>query len=163
MILEQKYQALLNEARRCGQSSLDNLRACFDLLSLTAAIDHDCAARLAPYRLSEGKFVVLFLLRDRAAGLSPHELADKAGVTRATITGLLDGLERDGYLVRHPDQQDRRKVSVRLTAKGEETARDLFDQHTSWIASLFAGFSDNERRMLEGFLQRIRRNIDAGV
>lgn len=161
MILEQKYRALLEEARSREQDGVDNLRTCFELLSLTAAIDRDCAVRLAPHRLSEGKFVVLFLLGDRPEGLSPHEVAERAGVTRATVTGLLDGLERDGYLARHADTADRRKISVRLTSKGEETARDLFAQHTSWIASLFTSFSDDERRMLGGFLQRIWRNIDA--
>jgi DNA-binding MarR family transcriptional regulator len=38
-------------------------------------------------------------------GLAPHELAKRAGVTRATVTGLLDGLERDGFLSRHCDNE----------------------------------------------------------
>ncbi len=87
---------------------MDNMRLCFEVLALASAIDRACAARLAPYRLSEGKFVLLFLLRDLPEGLAPHELAERAGVTRATITGLLDGLERDGFLARHDDKEDRR-------------------------------------------------------
>lgn len=157
--LEQKHLALIEETERRGQVSADNLRACFELLALAGAIDKDCAARLAPYRLSEGKFVLLFLLHGQADGLSPFELAERAGVTRATITGLLDGLERDQFIKRCPSLEDRRKVAVLLTPHGEACARDLFNAHTQWISALFAGFSTEERKTLNGFLARIRNNL----
>lgn len=161
-ILEQKHQALIAEAeRRCGPSTV-NLRLCFEVLALAAAIDRDCAARLSPHNLSEGKFVLLFLLHQQPEGLSPHELADRAGVTRATVTGLLDGLERDDFLVREQSKDDRRKVVVRLSPKGEEAARGLFDTHTRWIASLFGGFDEHDRQTLSALLQRAWRNTDAG-
>ena len=161
--LEQKHLALLDEAERRGISPADNLRACFELLALAGAIDRDCAARLAPHRLSEGKFILLFLLHEQAAGLSPHELAERAGVTRATITGLLDGLERDGFIDRHSGLEDRRKIAVVLTERGRRTARDLFNEHTRWIAALFAGFTATERETLTMLLQRIWRNLDRGA
>ncbi len=159
-ILEQKHQALLDEAQRRGQPDTDSMRLCFEVLALASAIDRACAARLAPHRLSEGKFVLLFLLRDLPEGLAPHELAERAGVTRATITGLLDGLERDGFLARHGHKEDRRKLSVRLTARGQATARDLFNEHSRWIASLFAGFDRHERDTLGGLLRRVWGNVE---
>lgn len=162
-ILEQKHLALLEEAERRAIAPTDNLRACFELLALAGAIDKDCAARLAPHRLSEGKFVLLFLLHGKPVGLSPHELSDRAGVTRATITGLLDGLERDGFIARRFGLEDRRKIAVVLTDLGRKTARDLFNEHADWIAALFAGFTADERKTLSSFLQRIWRNLDAGA
>lgn len=161
--LEQKHLALLEEAERRAVAPTDNLRACFELLSLAGAIDRDCAARLAPHRLSEGKFVLLFLLHGQPDGLSPHELAERAGVTRATITGLLDGLERDGFIARRSGLEDRRKIAVVLTDLGQKSAYDLFNQHTNWIATLFAGFSAEERKTLNGLLQRIWKNLDTGA
>lgn len=161
-MLEQKYMALLDEAERRAVTTTENIRACFELLSLTGAIDRDCAVRLAQHRLSEGKFVLLFLLSDKPDGLSPHELAERAGVTRATITGLLDGLERDGFIVRRGGLNDRRKISVALTEVGETTARDLFNEHTEWVASLFNGFTAGERKTLNDLLLRIWRNLDGG-
>lgn len=157
--LEQKHIALLDEAHRREQPGTENMRLCFEVLALASGIDRACAARLAPHRLSEGKFVLMLLLRDLPEGLAPHELAGRAGVTRATITGLLDGLERDGFLARHGDKGDRRKVSVRLTAKGQALAVDLFDEHSQWIASLFSGFDQHEREALSGLLRRVWRNV----
>ncbi|SUA99978.1 Staphylococcal accessory regulator Z [Pannonibacter phragmitetus] len=154
--------ALLDEAERRAIAPTDNIRACFGLLALAGAIDRDCAVRLARHRLSEGKFVLLFLLYDKPGGLSPHELADRAGVTRATVTGLLDGLERDGFIVRRGGLDDRRKIAVTLTGTGEAAACDLFNEHTEWVASLFRGFTVDERETLNGLLQRISRNLDGG-
>lgn len=162
MMLEQKHLALLEETRRRNVGPADNIRACFELLTLAGAVDRDCAARLAPYRLSEGKFVLLFLLNDKPDGLSPHELAERAGVTRATITGLLDGLERDGFIARRGGLHDRRKIAVALTEAGRKTAHDLFTDHTEWVASLFRGFTAEERGTLSNLLQRIWQNLDSG-
>ncbi|QGZ33599.1 MarR family winged helix-turn-helix transcriptional regulator [Stappia indica] len=162
-MLEQKHLALLEEAERRAVAPTHNIRACFELLALTGAIDRDCAVRLARHRLSEGKFVLLFLLHDKPDGLSPHELAEHAGVTRATITGLLDGLERDGFIVRRSGLDDRRKIAVSLTRLGRETARDLFTEHADWVASLFQGFTDDDRKTLNALLQRIWQNLEANA
>ena len=62
MNLEQKYTALLHEAQRRKMADIENLRLCFQTLSLASSIDRDCTAQLAPYGLSEGRFVLLFLL-----------------------------------------------------------------------------------------------------
>lgn len=160
MTLEQKHLALLEEAERCGQTGIENMRMCFEVLTLASAIDRACAARLAPHRLSEGKFVLLFLLRDMTEGLAPHELAKQAGVTRATVTGLLDGLQRDGYLERHLDPKDRRRVSVRLTAQGQAMAQRLFSEHNQWISALFAGFDPQECEALSALLKRAWANLE---
>lgn len=164
--LEQKYTALLGDVqRRAGGSaaSTARLRLCFEVLGLACAIDGDCATRLGRHGLSEGKFVVLFLLRGEAAGLPPHVLAERAGVTRGTITGLLDGLERDGFLARHADQQDRRKLLVRLSSKGETVAATLVEEHAQWIASLFADFTPDEMQALSALLEKAWRKTDRGA
>jgi len=161
-MLEPKHQAFLSELQRRGHAEHEGLTQCFQLLSLSRAIDQDCAHRLAPLGLSEGRFVLLFLLQGAEQPLSPHQLAERAGVTLATITGLLDGLARDALLERHPDPDDRRRVNVRLTAAGEALAVQLFDQHTQWIGGLFADLSDQERSLLSGMLCRIWARTDAG-
>jgi len=159
--LEQKYLALLGEAERRGLPDLDDIRLCFLSLSLAAAIDRDCAAQLAPHGLSEGRFVLLFLLDSADDGLAPNLLAGQAGVTRATVTGLLDGLERDGLAERQAVADDRRALRVRLTPKGKQLARTVFDQHGRWIAGLFGSLSPDERRQLAALLTKAAAGIAA--
>lgn len=161
MQLEQKYQALLAEAERRQLADADSIRLCFQTLSLAARIDRDCAALLAPHGLSEGRFVLMFLLEAAGGGLAPNHLAEQAGITRATVTGLLDGLEREALAERLPDPTDRRALRVQLTAKGRQLARRLFAQHSAWIAGLFANLSPAERSQLARLLTKAAAGMKA--
>ena len=63
-----------------------------------------------------GNALALELITDAEAKLpSAYQETKRAGVTRATITGLLDGLERDALVVRAASAHDRRRLTVRLT------------------------------------------------
>ena len=161
-MIEAKHIALIEEAGRRGHPHLAQLRLCFQLLALSSAIDRDCATRLAPHGLSEGRFVVLFLLHGAGGILPPHELAERAGVTRATISGLLDGLQRDGLLQRHSDAEDGRRLQIVLTARGRRLADELFGQHTQWIGGLFNGLDSSEQAQLSLLLEKVWRHTDAG-
>jgi len=159
MKLEQKYLSLLQEAQRRQLPDLQNIQLCFQTLSLATAIDRDCASLLAPYALSEGRFVLLFLLDAATDGLAPNVLAEKAGVTRATVTGLLNGLERERLIERQADISDRRAVCISLTSEGRQLIRTVFEQHSCWIAGLFAGLSAQERAQLSLLLGKVAANF----
>lgn len=161
MILERKYQALLQEAQRRQLADVEGIHLCFQTLSLASNIDNDCARLLAPHGLSEGRFVILFLLDTTSEGLAPNELAERAGVTRATVTGLLDGLEREALIERQPADNDRRALRIRLTDKGRQTAKRVFDGHSIWIASLFGNLSTTEREQLSILLNKVAINLDS--
>ncbi|OZB53982.1 MAG: MarR family transcriptional regulator [Stenotrophomonas sp. 14-69-23] len=161
-MLEQKYLALLQEAQRRQLPDVEGIQLCFRTLSLATAIDRDCAALLAPHGLSEGRFVLLFLLDAAPDGLAPNALAEQAGITRATVTGLLDGLEREGLAERQADASDRRALRVTLTRKGRRVARTVFEQHGRWIASLFGGLSASERTQLGALLGKVATHLSGG-
>ncbi len=57
--------------------------------------------------------------------LTMGELARRVSVTEKTVTGLVDRLERDGYLRRERDEEDRRVVRVRATARGAGVSRGI--------------------------------------
>ena len=159
MKFEQKYQALIEEAQRRNLPDVDGIQLCFQVLSMAANIDRDCAALLAPHGLSEGRFVLLFLLDVAPDGLAPNALAEQAGVTRATVTGLLDGLEREGLIARHANVDDRRALCIRLTTKGKQLASKVVDQHGRWIAGLFGNLSVPERKQFAVLLERVTSPI----
>ncbi len=164
--LDQKYAALLGHAGHAGDDGAglaEGMRVCFEVLALASAIDGDCAARLGVYGLSEGKFVLLFLLEQAEGELSPHELAERAGVTRATVTGLLDGLERGGLVRRCAHDRDRRKLIVQLTLDGRQLAKALILEHSRWIGTLFSDFTFEERALLSRLLGRAYARTDAGA
>jgi MarR family transcriptional repressor of emrRAB len=161
MSLEQKYQALLQEVQRRRLPNVDEVRLCFQTLSLARGIDRECAALLSVHGLTEGRFVLLFLLDAAEDGLAPNRLAEQAGVTRATVTGLLDGLERDALIAREADSADRRALRIRLTPQGKQLASAVFAQHSQWIAGLFGHLSAAERMQLAALLEKAAAPLGA--
>lgn len=162
MIILPKHNALVDEATRRGHDDLSGITLLGTMMALAASIDRDCAARLARYGLSEGKFVLLYLLQGTAKGLPPNELADRAGVTRSTVTGLLDGLERDGLIQRQAHPTDRRSLTVVLSDEGKALSSTVFEEHTSWLKTLFGTLDNDERGLLHGLLQKAFRQTDTG-
>ena len=159
MNLEQKYLALLHDAEQRHLNGIYGIRLCFQTLSLAAAIDRNCATLLAPHKLSEGRFILLFLLDAAPNGLAPNQLAEKAGITRATVTGLLDGLQREDLIERKIDLQDRRALNIHLTPQGKQTAQQVIGQHSQWIASLFNHLSLSERHQLSTLLNKVSNGL----
>lgn len=103
--------------------------------------------------LSEGKFKILMLLFDaKDHSLSPTELAKQSNVTKATITGLLDGLVRDGFVSRTHQNKDKRKISIELTKEGKEQLKQFLPGHFSKISAVMENYSDEEKEMFINIL-----------
>lgn len=121
--------------------------------------------------ISQGRFGVLMLLSNssrtsaecpveelavfKAGPRTPAELAEAAGVTRATMTGLIDTLERDGFVTRESDPHDRRMMTVRLTPKAEQFLHGMLPGHFQLMASLLRPLEESERRTLVRLLNKI--------
>jgi DNA-binding MarR family transcriptional regulator len=93
------------------------------------------------------------------AGLLPSEFAERAGLTRASVTSLLDGLERDLLITRQPHPVDRRMLSVQITDKGRELMDKILPQHFTWIKAWMENLSDRERQTLIKLLTKLRSGI----
>ena len=113
----------------------------------------------ASHGLSQGRFLVLMLLLDKATNCvvprTPAELADMLGVTRATITGLIDTLERDELAKREPDPDDRRMMSVNLTPKGRAVLDAVLPGHFRSMTEIMSPLNEHERKTLVRLLNKI--------
>ena len=87
--------------------------------------------------------------------LTPAELADRTGVTRATITGLVDTLERAGLVTRTPHPDDRRMMSIGLTKEGEKTLAQIMPEHFRRMAWLMEPLSEKERKTFVRLLTKV--------
>lgn len=125
-------------------------------------------AHFADHSITHGRFIVLMLLMEKKdtgcpRPTTPAELADLASVSRATITGLLDSLERDGFVRREPDPTDRRQMSVHLTLKGQGFVHGILPDHFRIMNSLMAPLSENERKTLVRLLGKIVESASSQV
>lgn len=158
-----RYECLLEAAQHFPDLDPTAADAYLNLLRTADDVFHAREANIARHGLSHGRFTVLMLLYDKLADLpsprTPAELAECAGVTRATMTGLIDTLERDGLVRREPDPVDRRMMSVHLTERGQVLLRRVLPGHFQWMAAMMQPLGENERKTLVRLLTKISRQV----
>jgi len=167
-----RYECLLEAAKEFPDLDPSAAEAFLHLLRTGDEVFGVTDRNLGAHNISHGRFGVLMLLwrsvQPRVATLlgadaclsgprTPAELAEAAGVTRATMTGLVDTLERDGFVKREPDPNDRRMMSVRLTASGERFLQDFLPSHFQAITALMNPLTETERKTLVSLLGKIQQ------
>ncbi|MFD5429053.1 MarR family winged helix-turn-helix transcriptional regulator [Streptomyces sp. NPDC127084] len=91
------------------------------------------------------------------AGDSPvtaGDLAERAHVTSGAVTGILNRLERGGYVVRRPDPADRRRVRVVAVPAAEERVRAIYEPYYLRLVELFADYTPDEVAVIADWLSR---------
>jgi DNA-binding MarR family transcriptional regulator len=100
-----------------------------------------------------------FDIIDADGPLSPSALARRAGLHPATLTGILDRLEKGGWIVRERDPSDRRAVVVRVDRERYADIMRLYQGMNRGMNKLLAGYSDSELEVIADFM---RRTVEAG-
>ncbi|MBP7143255.1 MAG: MarR family transcriptional regulator [Opitutaceae bacterium] len=154
-----RYECLLKGATRFPDLDPSALEVYLHLLRTGDEVFRVTDAFLSANNISQGRFTVLMLLtqRDESCGnhRTPAELAEMAGVTRATMTGLIDTLERDGFVKREPDPNDRRMMLVNLTPIGEAFLARFLPEHFRRTAALMTKLTEAERKTLVQLLGKV--------
>jgi DNA-binding MarR family transcriptional regulator len=155
-----KYECLLERAKCCPELDPSATEAFLHLLRTSTDISEVFDAIHASHNISQGRFVVLMLLsHDPERPANPGDLADRSNVTRATMTGLIDTLERDGFVKREHAPDDRRMMSVRLTDEGRAFLDKILPEHFRRIASLMSRLTEAERKTLVALMGKIQQGM----
>lgn len=101
--------------------------------------------------------VLEMLLRDGESRMT--DLARSMNVTTAAMTGVVDRLVRDGYVMRSNDPQDRRVIRIKPTAKGALAAKKAIKRRKSIFKKMFGVISQAEREEYLRILTIIRDRI----
>ncbi len=108
--------------------------------------------------ISQSKLtVLLYLSGEPDLSTSPSSLAKYCGVSRAAMTGLLDGLEQEGYVERNSHPSDRRALMVKLTQKGQQFLDWIVLQDQYRLTELTGALDEVERKKLIELAVKIMR------
>lgn len=155
-----RYECLLELAQRYPDLNPSAAEAYLHLRRTSADVAQTMEQGLAGHNITPGRFGVLILLnRDPEHPVSPADLADRVGVARATMTGLIDTLERDGLVKREPSSEDRRMLLVQLTPKGREFLERILPDHFRRISALMRHLAAPEHKALVALLAKIQQGI----
>ncbi|MBU6469053.1 MAG: MarR family transcriptional regulator [Betaproteobacteria bacterium] len=141
-----------------------NIRAVVDFIVLLRAssdISQALDKLLAKHGLLQGRWwILILLLRQTDYSSSPTDLAEKAGVTKASITGFIDSLQAEGLVTRVEDPTDRRKYVIQLTALGLKKLDSIVPDYNHKISELMSTLSLTERDQMLSSLKTLVSHLE---
>ncbi|MBR6142838.1 MAG: MarR family transcriptional regulator [Treponema sp.] len=86
------------------------------------------------------------------------KLVEKTSLDKATLTGIIDRLERDGFVCRVPSPDDKRATLILRTGKDEIFKKKVPKVSDEQNALFYKGFSKKEIEVFENYLKRVLQN-----
>jgi DNA-binding MarR family transcriptional regulator len=137
-----------------------SVRLWLRMLSCTNRIENFVRQKLqANFETTLPRFDLMAQLERAPQGLKMSELSQRMMVTGGNVTGITDGLEKEGLVIREVDPSDRRVFRVKLTADGQKQFRRMAGEHEQWIIGLFDGMSAKQKNQLTDLLGELKQHI----
>lgn len=150
-------EVLKKFAERYPDANIDQVLQFLTFLRIASDLSNGLDLFLGSYDLLQGRWwVLLLLMREDDLSSVPSKLAEQAGVSRATMTGLLNGLQRDGLVSRVTDKADRRQSRVRLTKKGQKKLDEVMPDYYQRLNQLMSVFSKTEGEQFMTLLRQLK-------
>jgi MarR family transcriptional regulator, organic hydroperoxide resistance regulator len=134
------------------------LNAWVQLLRTFSLLQRRDVACLAEHGLTLAQFDVMASLHF-SEGITQQELASRLLVTKGNVCGLLDRLEKQGWVERRTDAMDARTNRLHLTRAGAHKIATVLPSHDKYVAGLLSTLSDPEVATLRTLLSTIEQGL----
>jgi MarR family transcriptional repressor of emrRAB len=146
--------------KRFAGRDLPALDVVFALRITAQQVDNTITEWMADTAGTPARFQILGLLWASGADGVPHkEIVKALEVSRATVSGLMTSLERDGLVKSTVDRDDRRILIATLTSRGRAIVEKAIDSNAASLRAALASLSANELTTLTSLLQRLRQGF----
>ncbi len=114
------------------------------------------ARTVAHLKITAVQAMVLNALGDEDK-VPSNNLGKRVSLTSATLTGIIDRLEKQRFLERRANEKDRRAILICLTEKGKDIVHKIKELDVQANKQFFEGLSNEEELILRGLLTRISK------
>ena len=146
-------------AKRYPEAEIEKVIQYLTLLRVGSDLALSLDNYLSEYNLLQSRWWVLILLMREDNLMSfPSTLASKTGVTKATMTGLIDSLEKGGLVKKVIHANDRRKFKIQLTNNGQNKLDEVMPDYYRRVGRLMGALSKEEGEVLVSILSKLQAN-----
>ncbi|MGZ5200199.1 MAG: MarR family winged helix-turn-helix transcriptional regulator [Ramlibacter sp.] len=147
-------------ASRLTHDHHQSLKLWLRMLSCTVRIENEIRGRLREtFGITLPRFDLMAQLERYPDGLRMGELSRRMMVTGGNVTGITDLLEKEGLVVRVPDQHDRRAYAVKLTEAGRSAFAGMAVVHERWIEELLHDIPPADKATLIALLSKLKQGL----
>jgi DNA-binding MarR family transcriptional regulator len=148
--------APLPSVRRDGDSKA-RLRLWLRLLRASREVEGKTRERFkSQFNVTLPRFDVMAALYRKPDGMLMSEISRFLLVSNGNVTGIVDRLVQEGFVVRAQRDGDRRTSFVRLTTKGRAAFAEMATAHEAWIDELLGGVAARDAEQLSAKLKSFR-------
>lgn len=137
-----------------SKSEVITLNAFIKLMRATESLNNRLNRHLSDVNLTVSQFGTLEVLL-HLGPLNQRMIGEKLLKSGGNITMVIDNLEKQGYVVRKKDPDDRRAVLIHLTPKGKRLIEGFFPKHLQKIKEEFSVLTDEEKKTLADICKKL--------
>jgi DNA-binding MarR family transcriptional regulator len=105
--------------------------------------------------VSRTVFNALAVIDGGGQALTPSQISERMVISSATMTAMLDVLERRGWIRRSPNPEDRRSVLIQITPEGRATADQIIPALHNIERRTMSALTAKEQNQLVGLLAKV--------
>jgi DNA-binding MarR family transcriptional regulator len=145
---------------RASSRSKESIRTWLRLLSCETVIEQRLRSLFRTnFSVTLPQFDVLSELERSGRKMTMSELSRELMVSNGNVTGVIDRLEKNGFVTRERAEHDRRIQYIELTPRGRTEFDDMARHHENWLAELFAELSLADMAELQQLLLKTRNSV----
>jgi DNA-binding MarR family transcriptional regulator len=135
------------------------IRALLGLRTTAQRVENSLGSWFLEAGLTPQKFGVLIVLHAEGEPISLSDLRRYLGTTQANVTGLVAGLERDGFIDRKASTEDRRVSYISLSRTGKSVVGKLLPSYFAKNKAAMRGLTQAEKKTLVDLLTKVARGF----
>ncbi len=143
-----------------GPNRTTSDRVIIALRKIIQAIDMNSKKLVKRVGLTGPQLVILQEI-SRCGEVTAGEIARAVSLSQATVTGILERMEKRGFLARKRSEHDKRRVMVRITDTGKQVLKDAPPLMQEAFVERFSNLQEWEQTMILSSLQRLVSILDA--
>lgn len=101
---------------------------------------------------------ILIILDDLGGSTTQRNLTEHLGIQPGSASEVIAKLESAGYIMRTPNEQDRRTVDITLTETGRALAEEAKEQRSSRHEQMFSCLTKDEKNQLLSLLEKVNND-----
>lgn len=129
------------------------------LVRVYEKFEHHAGTHLECYDLTPAQYDVLAQL-EAAPGITQQALAERLMVTKGNICGLIDRMEKRGFVERRTDPEDRRSNLLYVTPTGMQIAEKAIPAYAEFVREHMSVLSIEEQHALQSLLNKVENALD---
>lgn len=142
-----------------GEAEL-KVRTWVQLARTFLLIQRQAVVAVAEHELTLPQFDVLATLRF-SEGVSQQELAERLLVTKGNVCGVIDRLEKTGWMERRNDPRDRRTNRLYLTPEGKRKIDRVLADHDRRVEQVMRGLTVTDTIALRSLLETLQKSVES--